>query len=302
MKLVVYMKSYHPHHKNWDAIQRMCKSYNIEFEYTNSLERIQENNYDILYCMANFVDPYKIPENIKIVYGPQLWVIPVPPIVGKFDEKIKHRCVYNALSQWVADYVREMTTDFVVPIHLFPFSVDINKFAPLNNNEIKKFDCIVYIKRRTKRLIDYTLSLLKEKGLIYKEFVYGSYNENDYLDCLQNSKFILTLDAHESQGFALEEAMSTDTPLLVMDATSMYDETCDGINSTYQYLKPKNLYATSVPYWSDECGIKITQEVEMSDAIDKMMLTYKSYNPRNYIVRTLSDEVCMKRILDYFGM
>ena len=111
---------------------------------------------------------------------------------------------------------------------------------------------------------------------------------------------MITLDAHESQGFGLEEAMSSGVPLLVMDAQSMYDEMDDGLTATYEYLRPKKLVATSVPYWSDECGIKITEQSELSTAVDKMMINYSNFTPRDYIVRTLSDEVCMRRILDYF--
>jgi FkbM family methyltransferase len=113
---------------------------------------------------------------------------------------------------------------------------------------------------------------------------------------------MLTLDAHESQGFGLEEAMSSGVPLLVMDAASMYDEMDNGVNATYEHLRPNKLFATSVPYWSDECGIKITKQSELSDAIDKILITYDSFTPRDYIVRTLSDEVCMRRILDYFNL
>jgi len=142
--------------------------------------------------------------------------------------------------------------------------------------------------------------MLNQKGLQYKIFRYGSYNEEEYKSSLQKAKFMLTLDAHESQGFALEEAMSSGVPLLVMDATSMYDEMDNGVTVTYEYLRPKKLLATSVPYWSDECGIKITEQSEMSYAIDKMLTLYQTFTPRDYIVRTLSDEVCMRRILDYF--
>lgn len=300
MKLVFYMQSGQPHHKNWDGIQRMCKSCNIEFEYTNSIERLKRNDYDILYCIMNYIDPNIIPNNIKIIYGPQFWVFPSGPVVGKYKPELEGRCVFNSLSPWVGNYYLELAKEFIMPIAYLPFAVDINKFVPIDNE--KEFDCIVYIKRRTNDLIRYTIELLTQKGLKCKFFKYGSYNENDYMDALHKCKFMLTLDAHESQGFALEEAMSSGVPLLVMDATSMYDETNDGIHSTFNHARPNKLLATSVPYWSDECGIKITKQEDLANAIDKMMETYKSYTPRDYIVRTLSDEVCMKRILDYFKL
>jgi len=182
-----------------------------------------------------------------------------------------------------------------------PFAVDTNHFKP-NNDINKEYDCIVYNKRRSNDLVNYTLNLLNQKGLQYRIFRYGSYNEEEYRDALHKSKFMLTMDAHESQGFALEEAMSSGVPLLVMDAQSMYDEMDNGVTATYEYLRPKKLWATSVPYWSDECGIKITEQAELSTAIDRMMEEYKKFSPRDYIVRTLSDEVCMRRILDYFKL
>jgi hypothetical protein len=289
-----------PHHKNWESIQRMCKKCNIDFEYTNSLERIKDNNYDILYCMSHYVDPDTIPKNIKIFYGPQFWVIPTPPIVGKYREDLKERCVFNSLSKWVGDYYLELGKEFIMPISYFPLSINMDRFKPLNISSNKELDCIVYIKRRQNSIINYTLNILNEKNLKYKVFRYGSYNENDYLSSLHNAKFMLTLDAHESQGFALGEAMSCNIPLLVLDATSMYDETNDGVNSTFQQLKPNKLIATSVPYWSDECGIKITDHSELSKSIDKMIESHMQFTPRDYIQRTLSDEVCMKRMLDYF--
>ena len=295
MKLVLYMASGLPHHKNWDGIQRMCKSCNIDFEYTNCTQRIKENNYDILYCMSNFINPYDIPQNIKIIYGPQLWVIPVQPMLGTFDENLRDRCVFNLLSTWVEHYVREFG-EFIMPISHFPLAVDTNKFVPSPHE--KEYDCLVYIKRRSNDIVNNTLNVLNQKGLKYKVFTYGSYNEDDYLSSLQKAKFMISLDAHESQGFALQEAMSCNVPLLVMDATSIYDEKPDGVHSLYEYLRPKKLIATSVPYWSDECGIK-TDEEHLSEDIDRMN---SQFAPRDYIVRTLSDEVCMKRILDYFKM
>ena len=299
MKLLVFMINGYPHNKNWEAIQRMCKSYNIEFEYTNCINRIKNNDYDILYSMASYINPYDIPENIKIIYGPQLWVFPSGQLLGKFDDNIKNRCVYNSLSVWVEDLYREFG-EFTIPIYQFPFSVNINKFNYVNKD--KEYDCLVYVKRRSNELINYTISLLNEKNLKYKIIKYGSYNEEDYLLFLNKSKFMISLDAHESQGFALEEAMSCNIPLLVVDSTSMYDETDNGIDSTYNYLKVSNkkLSSTSVPYWSDECGIKISDKLELSQSINKMVISYETFTARNYIVRTLSDEVCMKRILDYF--
>jgi glycosyltransferase involved in cell wall biosynthesis len=289
-----------PHPKNWEAIQRMTARCNIEFEYTNSIERLKRDDYEILYCICSYVDYNLVPPSVKIIYGPQFWVVPEPPIVGTLKHELIERCVFNSLSNWVMDFYLEMAGSFIMPITQFPFSVNLQKFSPQNKTKI--LDCIVYIKRRSKKIIDSILSILTEKKISYKVYKYGNYNEKDYLCDLQQCKFMICLDAHESQGFALEEAMSCGVPLLVMDATSMYDEMDDGINPSYAHLKPKNLYATSVPYISEKCGIKISTITEFESALHMMLENYTSFNPREYIEATLSDEVCMKRILDYFKL
>jgi glycosyltransferase involved in cell wall biosynthesis len=301
MKLVLFNGNGLPHHKNFEAIQRMCRSCNIVFEVTENENRIKENNYDILMTCGKFVNPNDIPENIKIIMGPQFFVFPEGPVVGRLNPEFAKRCVYNILSHWIRDVFLEFVEDFIIPMKELPFCVNTEKFKPIDNIE-KEYDCLVYIKRRSNDLINSVISTLDKNGLKYRVFRYGSYNEEEYLWSLQKSKFMISLDAHESQGFALEEAMSCNIPLLVMDATSMYDEKPDGTNSIYEYLKPKKLLATSVPYWSNECGIKITEESELSESIDRMMENYNKFTPRDYIMRTLSDEVCMKRILDYFKL
>jgi hypothetical protein len=301
MKLVLYIGGGWPHNKNLQAIERMCNSMSIEYEISGDYNRIKQNNYDILVSCSIFVNPEDIPESIKIIMGPQFFVFPSGEVVGKRNEKLSKRCVYNILSNWIRDVFLEFTEDFIFPMKEFPFSVDINRFRP-NPGVNKEYDCVVYIKRRSKKLVDNIISLINSKQIKYKVFKYGSYDENEYKDALQKSKFMLTIDAHESQGFALEEAMSSGVPLLVMDATSMYDEMDNGVNATYEYLRPKNLKATSVPYWSEECGIKLKDEEGLSEAIDYMVKYHSEFSPRDYIIRTLSDEVCMKRILDYFKL
>jgi hypothetical protein len=299
-KLVLYARNHNfPHPKNYESIQRMCKSYFINFEYTSNKERLKQNDYQLLLLTNEYISPDELPSNINIIYGPHHWVLPEGSLVGNIDNTLKDRCVYNSLSQWVKELYYEIVPSLKIPLYSFPFSVNIEKFQP--SNLAKDNDCILYIKQRSNDLSNFIISLLDKKKIKYNIIKYGSYNENNYINLLHTSKFMLVLDIHESQGFALEEAMSCNIPLLILDATTMYDEMPDGINSTYNHLKPKKLLSTSVPYWSDECGIKILEKEDLSNAIDTMINNYQSFNPRNYILNNLSDKICMKRILDYFN-
>lgn len=302
MKLIMYNSNGLPHIKNFDNLQRMCKSCNIDFEFTNNIERTFINDYDILILNDKFYHPTQFPPSVKIIYGPQLWVIPEGPIIGSLEQSLVGRCVYNSLSKWVENYVITMSTSLIMPITQFPFSIETDYFRPLEPPLEKTLDCIIYIKRRLKSTIEDVLKIVNEKQLKYEIFTYGSYSQQDYMNALHRSKFMLTVDAHESQGYAIQEAMSMNVPLLVMNAQTFYDETSDGTTSSYQHLQPLNIPATSVPYWSDECGIIITQPLELSEAIDRILIEYNKFTPRNFIVRELSNEVCMKRILDYFKL
>lgn len=298
MKLLLYNKEI-TNHKNYDSIIRMCKSKNIEFEHSYDINRIKCNDYDILWCNDEYISPDTIPTNIKIIYGPQFFTFPEGDLVGKLDINNKYRCVYNSLSKWGENMYLEFT-ELKVPIFQFPFSIDIEKFNEIKNNTNKKYDCILYIKRRTLYIINYCINILNNKKIKYVIYQYGNYEENDYINDLHNCKFMLVLDAHEYQGFALQEAMSCNIPLLVLNSTSMYDESDYNYNSNCISYKTKKLLSTSVPYWSDECGIKIINESELENNIEYMLKNYNKFNPRNYIKNTLSDKICMNRILDYF--
>jgi hypothetical protein len=305
MKLVLYNtpQMYFPHLKNYDGMQRMCHAYGIQFEHTRDEERTYQDNYDILIAYDKFIDPDKVPKRIKIIYGPGFFTFPSGPIVGPTRDDLVGRCAFNTLSEWNKQVYIDIASSLVVPIECFPYGVETDYFYPESNIE-KEYDCILYVKSRPIELVEYTKAILEQKGLRYKIFKYGSYNGSDFLHTLKRTKFMVVLDAHESQGFALQEAMSCNVPLLVFDIESMYDDMPDGVTHTYTQEKhgPYLLLATTVPYWSDECGILIHNKEELSQSIDKMTKIYNTFTPRDYVLRTLSNEVCMKRILDYFNL
>jgi glycosyltransferase involved in cell wall biosynthesis len=294
MKLLFYGDS--PHHKNRRGIELMCQAYSIDLEFTTNTHRLQTPDYTIVIINNCFIEPSLLPPNIKIIYGPQFW--PCGSIIGEYKSDYEQKYVYNSLALWNRTTLLEIYTSLVTPIVQFPYAVDIDRFHIMKQTPI--YDCLVYFKRRTNVIYEKAIQIMKSMNISYTIITYGHYNESTYIDLLSKCKFVLSLDAHESQGFALEEAMSCNVPLLVLDATSLYDETMDGVNSSYIHHKPKTLYATSVPYWSDECGIKIESIDNLQLSLHKMLETYTSYTPREYVIRTLSPKMCMKRILDYF--
>jgi hypothetical protein len=291
---IIFLNPGHP--KNVDALKRMCLKTNIELEITSDFARCQQNNYDILISNMSFFNPDLIPETIKIIFGPQLFVLPQGAIIGPLNSKWSSRSVNNTLSKWIERAFLEVAS-LVIPTVQFPFAVDTEKFKP--SGKEKTLDCLIYFKHRSPETLTSIKQLIESKNLSYKILSYGSYQEQEYIDLLGQCKFVLSLDAHESQGFALEEAMSCNVPLLVYDINTVYDEV--GTTIFNKYI-PLELKATSVPYWSDECGLKTNEFHNIDLLLDKMINTYQTFNPRKYIVENLSEEKCMQRILDYFKL
>lgn len=308
MKLLFF--SIHAAHvKNLSGIQRMCASRQVDFELTAERARLDHLDYNLLICNDSIVPPQQIPwvnqsgEPIKIIYGPQYGCFPTGDVVGPQDPHQIRRCVYNVLAPWCeqvwTNYLGPERT-IIAPYVYQPYGVDMDTFAPVPLGTPKLLDCVLYIKCVSALLVAQVVSTLNQKWIRFQAIVYGQYTEEQYWTALAQAKFMVVLDRHESQGFALQEAMSMDVPLLVLDSPNMYAETMDGYKSTLAHLAPLELPSTSVPYWSDQCGIKINSIEEFGAALDRMMVEYATFTPRDFVSDTLSDEVCMDRLLTYY--
>ena len=118
----------------------------------------------------------------------------------------------------------------------------------------------------------------------------SSYSEEVYLDYLQNSKYGIWLDAHESQGFALQEALSCDVPLLVWNVLSMNQEHKSSYN---------NIPATTIPYWNESCGEYFYNEQELENTYNLFISKLDTYKPREFILKNLSVETCEKNLINF---
>ena len=118
---------------------------------------------------------------------------------------------------------------------------------------------------------------------------YEKYDENEYLNYLKEAKFGLWLGGHESQGFALQEALSTNVPLLVWSVSYMGQE----YGSFYGAIP-----ATSIPYWDNRCGEFFYAYNELDAKFNTFIENINNYKPREYVLENLSTEVCQDRFID----
>jgi len=130
---------------------------------------------------------------------------------------------------------------------------------------------------------------LKNLNINFRIFDYvNKYSEEEYLNYLKDSKFGIWITAHESQGFALQEALSCDVPLLVWNVTSL--------NQEYGSNHP-NLPATTLSYWDEKCGEYFTNSNDLYNTFNKFISNLHNYKPREYILENLSIEKCSEKFI-----
>ena len=158
-----------------------------------------------------------------------------------------------------------------------------------NYKKTPEIDCLIYFKSRQDSDLKSAKELLESKNLSYQVLQYGNYSEDDFIDLVEKSKFCFLIDSTESQGIAIQKIMSTNTPLFVWDVSEW-----DYMGEQYK------VSASSVPYWSKDCGEKFYDLSEMNDVFEKFYDNIDNYNPKELIDSELSYKVSIEKLLNCF--
>jgi hypothetical protein len=272
------------HHKNLHFILN-CKI--INFYIVNSVNDIRNINlsqFDAVYSICEPIDVSRYP-NTKFIFGPQFSIFP--------DDKLTiikgPKTIYNLLSNWVIDIWKQFPVCNNLKLVALPFGVDTERFKDIKSIS-ERDKVIIYFKHRNPSELSYIENFLKYKKINYCVFSYDrKYDENEYISYLQNSKYCIWIDAHESQGFALQEALSCNVPLLVWNVKSMNQE----YMSCYS-----NLLATTTSYWDNKCGELFYNINEFEVTYNKFIENLNNYKPREFILDNLSIEVCENKLIE----
>src|SRR3989304_8450148 len=119
MKLLHYPSG--GHRNNHDSMIRMCKTAGIKFIEKNNLTNLEE--YDILWLHQHFIEPINFPDKLKIIYGPQLFVLPNGNICGKTMKEWEGKAIFNCLSPWIKELYNEIS-EMKTPLIPLPFGVN----------------------------------------------------------------------------------------------------------------------------------------------------------------------------------
>ena len=267
------------HVKNLNALLKYkdIKYYIID---GNDINHINYNQFDIIYSPCCPINVSKYP-NTKFIFGPHFSVFPESNQINIIKQS--KNVIYVQPSDWARDVWRNNHICDGMRIESMPFGVDTEKFNETKpiQNRTKVF---LYYKSRHPAELEFLLKYLNFKNIEVKVFSYKEkYQESDYINYLHESKFGIWLGRHESQGFALEEALSCNVPLFVWDVSSMNQE------YGYNYA---NIPATCIPYWDSTCGEYFKDINHLESKFQYFLENIENYRPREYIINNLSFDKC----------
>ena len=253
------------HHKLIAGMKMMCNYLDYDLTFNGRIIKP-----DIIMSPG-----YTKINNFKnVIYGPQFSTFP-DHRVHSLDHGI-----YIQPSKWAKEVWDDVKN---VPLEVFPFPVNMEKFNEVKSNKLRD-QIIVYYKHRHPDELKFIIEKLKNKNIEPIIFDYEKrYKEEDYLNTLHNAKYMVVVAGHESQGFGLQEAMSCNVPLLVWNVKSMNQE----YGRNYD-----DIPASTVPYWDNRCGEVFYQEEEFDETFDNLTTNLDDYIPRKYIEENLSIEKC----------
>lgn len=267
------------HHKNEKFLINLISK-------TENLTRVTIiDNADII-ISANIKYNAENYPNKKFIFGPHFSVF--PNNIVRSINNIHNNCSYIQPSQPSVNTWQKEFNFTNIPMKAIPFGVDTEKFTISNEN---KTNVLLYYKNRDPQELIFLENYLKNKNINYRLFSYQKrYDENDYLNYLKTCKYGIWLGCHESQGFALEEALSCNIPLLIWNVRLRYQEWTN--REIYKNVKSE---VTTIPYWDDRCGEYFYTSNELDKTFNKFINNLDKYRPREYILENVGMEVCYKK-------
>lgn len=212
-----------------------------------------------------------------LLVGPQIW-----PFAPDFSDLKKYGKIITP-SQWVSDLFSKhfnITKNLVWPVGIYEPEI----------YDDQSIDCLIYYKNRPVEDLQYVKEMLSKRCLTHIQLEYGSYTQQNFREALSSVKFCVIIDNTESQGIAIQEMMAANKPLFVWDQL-LWDHMGD------QYI----VSASSVPYWSSECGEKVIIKSDLEESLDNFISNIKNYIPKDYVNRELSPKKSVQILLDHYA-
>jgi len=277
MKILVHGEL---HHKNKEGLNLVSRE--IPVIYINNFNNIEQ--YDDGKTILLIVNSLERVNFSKVLYGPH---IDFGQVMTYFKNNQELNIKFNMLSPWLKRLSEKLVnckSEFIT----LPYPVNVEKFQP----DTKQNKAFIYFKHVEDYKLNLAINLMNNSDFEYKIFRYGSYQEHEYLDYIKSCKFGIWVGSHESQGFALQEALSCNCPLFVLDVNSLKDECYN--NNNYPWRNREISYdileASSASYFDNRCGVLVKNldfnylQEKFKEFLEKL----DSFNSRNFILENLT--------------
>jgi len=306
------------HVRNIEGITKGCQQLNIPLQHvqdSKSAARFADSSqWELFWFPQTRIDPQYESKFLgkKILYGPHFFIFPEGPLSASFEGKQREtpseNKIYTCLAPWNFDVFQEFGGLTIKTLPIF-FGIDTDLFKP--NTRVVKDSIFVYYKCRHSNDKKIAMQIAQEwndgqtgDNKVQVHLIeYGKYERDHYRSILERSHFGIWVGCSESQGFALQEALSMNVPLLVWDVRSMYDQHDPHDKCVYEHYQAqgKALLATSAPSWDSSCGEKVFTSAALRLSLPKFALQVASFQPRAFVLKELSIPVCMNRLFQAFS-
>ena len=273
------------HSKNEEGLIRMLNYLKWEYKF-GSIDDINDDKWKIIYSPSEPLDFTKNPNKLWL-FGPHFCMYDGEKKFEKINVK-QDNIILTQPSKWPADVYKFMHPELIINMKTLSFPVNTDRFNEVNNIN-QRTEVLIYYKNRKMSELSFIVDNLNQRNINnFRIFSYThKYDENDFINYLKVCKYAIIVDRHESQGFAIEEMLSCNIPLLVWNVKSL--------NQEEGFIHP-DYPATSIPYWDERCGEFFYNADEFNDKYKLFIDNLDKYKPREFIMDTLSTEKCAERL------
>lgn len=235
----------------------------------------------------------KIPRTTPIIFGASGYDHPLAHPTLLTDHDIRGVLVP---CEWVRKMFEPHWGD---KVHAWPVGIDTDGWKP-SPEVAKDVDVLVYEKirfhpaRDRAAVRDPILHDLAARGLRVATLVYGHYREPQFRNLLARARAMVFLCEHETQGIALEQALSCDVPVFAWDPGGPWQDT------NYYPHRVQFGPVTTVPYWDARCGMTFRDAAEFSATFPSFWsgVLKQEFSPRAYITENLTLEAGARHYVD----
>jgi hypothetical protein len=180
----------------------------------------------------------------------------------------------------------------------WPAGIDTDYWSPRADID-RDLDVLVYEKLLWPHLDDKhkILRQLNEifarRGWKHAIVHYGGYQRPELRRLAQRSKLMVFLSRHETQGFAYQQVLSCNVPVLAYDPGGVWPD------PSYYPHRVKFSPVTSVPYWDERCGERFSDWERFEDRLETTCRLHRDYSPRDFILQNLTLEISTRKYLDH---